>query len=190
MPRHIENAVDTERAIDKSEPLSLAKITTLLGLLILAALPNVAKAGGCEGESKGVTRNLATLESLIDASLTKDIDTLISAFSSDAVLSQPFQPSGPVVLKGKGQIRSAYQRIFATFAEMRYVDQRFTCSADGSTIFAELQGDFDLVGSAGEYDNFFVFRVDFNSMGLITSLIQYQNSLYTSKVFAAPNADR
>ena len=164
---------------------------TLLFALVFAALtapPVFARTKACGNKPASKTagqQNLEAVDKLIAASSAEDVDTVLSIFSEDAVLSQPFLPSGPASYAGRSEIGAAYLRIFNTFDAIRYGDRRFTVSADEQTIFAEMQGDFDLSGGAGEYDNYFVFRVDFDTKGCIASLTQYQNSHYTASVFGA-----
>lgn len=169
------------RAVDHSTP-SWQSITSFLVAALL--LPISACAPLKAPQSQVVQdRNLATVDELLSASERRDLGGLMAFFSEDARLSIPFLPSGARDFHGATEIELVYRQLFQRFSTIHYSDRQYTVSRDGGTVFVEVQGDFERAQGAGDYDNFFVFRVDFTNDGRVARLTQYQNSFYTAQIF-------
>jgi ketosteroid isomerase-like protein len=149
----------------------------------LAAPANACGVPGTEEAVSIGQHNLATVERFAQHLTAKNLEGVVALLTEDATWSQPFQPSGAITLSGRPQITVGYEWFFATFNTIRFGARKYTVSNDGCTVFAEMQGDFDLTGGAGDYDNFFVFRLDFAADGRVSALTHYMNSFYTAQTF-------
>ena len=146
-----------------------------LRMALCSALPLLALACTTAAGPK----NLQTARALIQATEEQDIEKLMSGFADDAVFAQPFNPAGPdYAYEGKAAVRKGFEGIFGLMETLGYKDKRYTVSDDGNAVFLEAQGQMTLAGSGKEYDNFYVFRVDFDADGRVTKLTEYMNSLY------------
>lgn len=129
-------------------------------------------------------KNLDTAEALLEGTTRKDLDLVVSLFASDAEFSQPYSLQGPgIAHKGTSEIRDEFRTIFKQVEVIAYEEQRKTVSADGMAVIIEVQGDMTLAGSRKNYQNFYVFRFDFDKAGKIQTLTEYMNSHYLAKIY-------
>ncbi|MDW3195060.1 MAG: nuclear transport factor 2 family protein [Cytophagales bacterium] len=151
----------------------------LVSLIIFSA--SCAKVSHAQSDDHP---NLKAAKLMIAATENKDIETLMSFFTEDAIFAQPFNPQGvDYAYSSKEAIRAGFEGIFKLIDTMSYKNKAFTPSNDGSVVFFEAQGDMQLSGSGKDYDNMYVFRVDFDKNGKVTKLTEYMNSLYLAKTF-------
>ena len=128
--------------------------------------------------------NLETALSIVRAAENENIQNVMEHFREDAVFAQPFSPRGSdFSYDGFEEIQSGFQGIFDSIEPVSFSNKEFTVSQDGKTIFMEAQGDMKLAENGRDYNNFYVFRVDFDDEGKVERLTEYYNSLYLAETF-------
>lgn len=127
--------------------------------------------------------NLTTVKTLFQYMEKKDLDKVILGFTEEAVFAQPFSPQGAdFAYRGKSEIRKGLTGIFSLINKINYINQSYTISADGNTVFFETTGEMTLANGS-PYNNSYVFRVDLNDKSEVVKVTEYMNSLYLAKTF-------
>ena len=107
----------------------------------------------------------------------------------DVVYTLPLSASGTpdpwFVYIGK-QATSEYQRgVIQRFSQLHMMDQQYTVSSDGSTVFVETRGDYIAAEGDRPYNNVYVFKFVVHN-GKITHVYEYANPVTYAKLAGLP----
>ena len=110
-------------------------------------------------------------------------------FADDVVYTLPLNASGTpdpwFVYTGK-QATSEYQRgVLQRFSQLRMLNQQYTVSSDGNTVFVETHGDYIAAEGNRPYNNVYVFKFVIRD-GKITHVYEYANPVTYAKLAGLP----
>jgi ketosteroid isomerase-like protein len=91
-----------------------------------------------------------------------------------------------IVFANIDQIRGYINSVFALFSKIEFNDVRITPSENGSSVFAQANGDFTVEGVGSPYRNVYIFRIDFNSVGEVTKVEEYFNQVVNGQFLGQP----
>lgn len=141
--------------------------------------------------SPTANENTGRVEQLLQTVERKDSVALAGFFVDDVSLTLPLSADGSVnpraVFTGKPAVLGYFRNIFNNFSQVRFANSRIYGTTDGTTVFAEGQGDF--VGTARlnnvPYRNVYVFKFEFRN-GQVMRVSEYVSPILASLVFGLP----
>ncbi|MEO0526403.1 MAG: hypothetical protein AAFZ89_04215 [Bacteroidota bacterium] len=164
----------------------------LLGTLLFATL-FIACSDDDDTDTEVVEnngqRNLEITMEFLEGFERED-PAIFEVFSEDYIGFNRFNPSGsqePIILPNAQAQIDFFNTIFQVFDNISFDEERFTISEDGNSIFFQAISDgWTFVPTGAPYNQVYVFRLDFNEAGEVTTIEEYINWVINSEVAQVP----
>ncbi len=159
---------------------------------LLLFIPLLVSQTACEeDEGTGATPEVdgvAVVETFLERfqQESPSVFELFSESSSVTVMMNPNATQDPIVYDGIGAIEIYFNQIFATFSPIRFTDVRLTSADNGTTVFAQTNGQFTVEETGTPYNNVYVFRINVNQQGQIVSSEEYLNWVVNGEFLGQP----
>lgn len=162
---------------------------------ILLALLSGLLVSSCDDEEEVVvtpqnptSENVKTTQKYIDEfqNQNQEVFSLLSANPNVFARMNSNGTQNAIEYIGIDRTRGYFNFVFSRFSEIKFKDVRITPATNGTTVFVQANGFFIVEGVGSPYNNVYIFRIDFDSAGKITTIEEYFNPVINGEFLRQP----
>lgn len=137
----------------------------------------------------GETQSIDLVKSFFAAKERHDLAATVAGLADDVQYVFPLSASGDpepwFVYNGKDATTEYQRETLQRFSQIRMLDQEYTASGDGASVFVESHGDYRAADDGPPYTNVYIFKFQIRD-GKIVRVYEYANPVTFAKFAGLP----